>query len=598
MTRVLFLFHKLFPNFLIFLFSSFSLLSAEYSRHLGNYSVEQGLSQSYVNQTIQDDRGYLWIATDYGLNRFDGYHVERITGPHDVFKNDGIRFLLLLEDSKLLVSTYYSGAFLVDTDSLAAEQIYDGRSFSRDQSYIGIEYALEDDKGMFLTAGDKLIRYDSTTQSFNTLFSLDKPEELIRTLFRRGEYIYLGSTVGLYVYHIVTGGTSLTPHLPFGVKSNFNNNNIKYLAWDSIFGLLIGTVEGLYAKNMDEYNQHPYTLIEKHNIWGLVRNSDNFYVATEQGLLQFDPITRDITLLAKFSERFPLVTKDTVRNIYQDKSGLLWLASESNGVFYWNPGVKQFDNISKLSGYKLSSPYVTDYLELRPDIIWAGTENGLNRIDLKTKNVKQFYTNDDLKQVVGKHYFQQLFVHDKTHLWLYHDFHLTLFDTVSESEVPAGLSKATLKEVERLAPIELTKLGENKFVFVTEQGHFLLDVERDELVSIEQLDKRFDLENAVGFLPVNNHDDLSFYVRGGAFYLYNHVEGTYELIYKIANYQSQDFNYVTSVLIDSSGDLWLAINGYGLVQLNSNYEVVKKLTYKNARTRRDLVQLTVWAISL
>ncbi|MGB1298469.1 MAG: two-component regulator propeller domain-containing protein, partial [Psychrobium sp.] len=62
---------------------------AEYSRYLKNYSVEDGLSQSAVNQITQDDFGYLWIATDYGLNRFDGYTFQEIPGPENRFASDG-----------------------------------------------------------------------------------------------------------------------------------------------------------------------------------------------------------------------------------------------------------------------------------------------------------------------------------------------------------------------------------------------------------------------------------------------------------------------------------------------------------------------------
>ena len=36
------------------------------------YSIEKGLSESVVHDLVQDEQGYLWIGTSYGLNRFDG----------------------------------------------------------------------------------------------------------------------------------------------------------------------------------------------------------------------------------------------------------------------------------------------------------------------------------------------------------------------------------------------------------------------------------------------------------------------------------------------------------------------------------------------
>ena len=44
-------------------------------------SRSQGLSQQRVTDIVQDERGFLWFGTQYGLNRYDGYRFR-------VFKND------------------------------------------------------------------------------------------------------------------------------------------------------------------------------------------------------------------------------------------------------------------------------------------------------------------------------------------------------------------------------------------------------------------------------------------------------------------------------------------------------------------------------
>lgn len=36
------------------------------------YSTNNELSSSLINQIFQDERGFIWIATEYGLNKFDG----------------------------------------------------------------------------------------------------------------------------------------------------------------------------------------------------------------------------------------------------------------------------------------------------------------------------------------------------------------------------------------------------------------------------------------------------------------------------------------------------------------------------------------------
>ena len=40
------------------------------------HTPAEGLSASTTNSIIQDNYGYIWIGTEYGLNRYDGYHFS------------------------------------------------------------------------------------------------------------------------------------------------------------------------------------------------------------------------------------------------------------------------------------------------------------------------------------------------------------------------------------------------------------------------------------------------------------------------------------------------------------------------------------------
>jgi len=54
----------------IFFFST-HIFSQQYN--FKNYTTEDGLPSNQVYQVIQDSKGYMWFATDYGVSRFDGY---------------------------------------------------------------------------------------------------------------------------------------------------------------------------------------------------------------------------------------------------------------------------------------------------------------------------------------------------------------------------------------------------------------------------------------------------------------------------------------------------------------------------------------------
>ena len=48
------------------------------------YTTDMGLSSSLINQIFQDQQGFVWVATEYGLNKFDGLrftNYRHVSGP-------------------------------------------------------------------------------------------------------------------------------------------------------------------------------------------------------------------------------------------------------------------------------------------------------------------------------------------------------------------------------------------------------------------------------------------------------------------------------------------------------------------------------------
>ncbi|MBK8489475.1 MAG: hypothetical protein IPL49_00890 [Saprospirales bacterium] len=60
------------------------------------YGVDEGLSHRFVRHIFQDNRGLIWISTNHGLNRFDGYHFTTFTKENSGLSSNNIR--LVFED--------------------------------------------------------------------------------------------------------------------------------------------------------------------------------------------------------------------------------------------------------------------------------------------------------------------------------------------------------------------------------------------------------------------------------------------------------------------------------------------------------------------
>ena len=82
--------------FIVGLFYQINLVSAEsgvQNLHLDKLSVEDGLTQSTINSILADKDGFIWLATDNGINIYDGYSIKQIPGPNNSFMDTSVDFI-------------------------------------------------------------------------------------------------------------------------------------------------------------------------------------------------------------------------------------------------------------------------------------------------------------------------------------------------------------------------------------------------------------------------------------------------------------------------------------------------------------------------
>jgi len=82
---------------------SLSSVSAE-TLPIRRYSTTQGLAQNYVNRVVIDRRGYVWICTNEGLSRFDGYAFANF-GIEDGLPSRNIRDILVTASGEYWLAT-------------------------------------------------------------------------------------------------------------------------------------------------------------------------------------------------------------------------------------------------------------------------------------------------------------------------------------------------------------------------------------------------------------------------------------------------------------------------------------------------------------
>ncbi|MDD3742061.1 MAG: two-component regulator propeller domain-containing protein [Lentimicrobiaceae bacterium] len=100
-------------------------LKAQYSMHyIERVSYTDGLSSNNINDVLCDSKGYLWIATDNGLNRYDGTEIIQIFKDKSSFSMPGnwVRRLLPVDDNHIAVATY-AGLAIIDITTFRFRQV-------------------------------------------------------------------------------------------------------------------------------------------------------------------------------------------------------------------------------------------------------------------------------------------------------------------------------------------------------------------------------------------------------------------------------------------------------------------------------------------
>jgi len=366
---------------------------------------------------IQDSRGFIWIGTNFGLNKFDGYNFT-------VYKNYIDKPSSLLGNAVRTICEDNSGILWIGT--IGGLNRYDRNM-------------------------DQFIRYKNDPADVNSLSHND-----VQSIYEdRSGVLWIGTASGLNIYNRNKDNfTQLSFY-------NFVNKNILSIKEDRHGQLWIGTYrDGLYKLNRDRTEVthyqwakewRPYNDISLCNIlssrtvfsinetssgqlwigtaWGLNiynREDDCFtnyqfdkkdwignlimkiledssgylWLGTQVGLYRI--AKKNIANpqlnfeLMKVTDNNPYnLSSNAIYALLQDHSGVLWLGTYRGGINKYSATKNKFITYRKAKNdlNSLSNSQVLCFgrsHDLNQNIIWIGTERGLNKFDHKTRSFTQY----------------------------------------------------------------------------------------------------------------------------------------------------------------------------------------------------------------
>lgn len=368
-------------------------------------SVEEGLSNAFVWDILQDRQGFLWFATEDGLNRFDGYQFT-------IFRQQGLGSIshntiwALYEDraGTLWVGTYGGGLNKFDraTQTFTRYQHDPKNANSLSDDRVRSIHESADEPGVLwiATYGGGLNRFDTHKNSF-THYRHDPSNaaslshDLIWAMHQdRAGVLWVATVDGLSRLdpdQRQKAGSSSAVMFTNYRHDPMNHRSLSHSYVTSVyedrFGVLwVGTSDG--GLNRFDRKSGMFTAF-KHNLADPQSLSHNairplyedragtLWVGTYGGgLNRFDQATGTFVRYQNDPGDSHSLSNNIVRDIYQDEAGVLWVATWGGGL---NKLVKpKFVTYRHRPHHPRSLPdhYVTAVGEDHTGSVWVGTQTG------------------------------------------------------------------------------------------------------------------------------------------------------------------------------------------------------------------------------
>lgn len=383
----------------------FTLLSLQPAYAINNvrfsqFSASEGLSQNTVSALYQDHKGYLWIGTQQGLNRYDGLafkaYQSNLNNKHSL-SDDFITSILEDSQKQLWVATRKGlNRFVKSTERFIR---YGADSNTGGLSHPQIESVFEaSDETLWVGTFKGLSLYNRQQDRFYPVQlsapgkNWDDQQPEIRAITEDLEGgLWLGTEQGLYRLPKGSNGALEVPKLLHNDKQ-LVQPEVNSLLMSRQGYLWVGTqAQGVFGVDtsdgqvLDHFISGANTKSLSHSsVTFLYEDQDNrLWVGTEKGLNILEPKSGKFQRYLSQSHDPYSLSNDHITVIYPDQSGVLWVGTLLGGLNKHVISQQVFSHyhLNGEADVALSSNSIRSFYQDALGALWIGTDNGLNRLN-------------------------------------------------------------------------------------------------------------------------------------------------------------------------------------------------------------------------
>jgi signal transduction histidine kinase/ligand-binding sensor domain-containing protein/DNA-binding response OmpR family regulator len=555
-------------------FSLFIICFSVYPNRFKHISTHNGLSSKRTFSIAKDNKGFIWISTRIGIDRYDGNSIKQYlladeTGTRDL--TGRINTISKDKSENIWVFTNYGQIFqyndLLDSYILKLNLQDKLPSYTPNFFLTGILFV--DDDHLFVYGSFGIWVYCLSQKILQPINEFkDIYIFMIENL--KNSTFAVATDKDLCITSIDLQRYKVTGNSTTSIGINERVQCVYYDKFNS--SLLLGTFSGkLLQYDMNTAQLKKLNMNFRTPIRDIKCYNNTIYIATDgAGLITMDNNTKQLQeTYTNATLRDLNVSSFAYYNILFDDNRL-WIATYSDGVYLFDENLPDFHFIPYQKQMNISSANsLNTVLEDSDGNLWFGTNDGVYRYHTKSKTWVHLLKSD-ISNNIARHNALTLCEDNNGYIWV----------GGSSFGLASCINKQTLEIKENFYFNENPKGSVNGriySIFNDSEGNIWLGGLHGLLTKYNPVTKqlkRYDI-NSVNVITENNQIIMVGTAKG--LYIQNKNNDSFIELLTIDKTQSSMQNFINAIHEDKQGIIWLGSEG-GLLRYNKNTDELKLFT--------------------
>jgi len=370
-------------------------------------SINEGISNSRITTIFQDSRGFLWVGTQDGLNRYDGYEFREYK--HDALdtttiSGNFIQSIIEIPNGNIWVGTKDNGITIWERKTNSFYTLFDVLPEKMHLSESDILGMVVDKNLVWVVTPNYLVKIDIDFKEaveyshYNNFFKSGRYNSY-PVVMREDKEIWMGCKDGLLIFDIKKESFSR-----FQTNGIFLNDDISTLQFADDSTVFVGCDSGLKKIDLTT-NELSYIWAEDSDVGyvsinNIVQKGSELWLGTKRGVELYEYPFTSHYVYNKNKKGWGLLQDMQITSLLFDRSGILWVGTKNSGLLKVILEEPKFHSISSNSNvpFVLGTYNFTAVVVDKEGVLWLGTDDdGLYRIDKERETVRHYNVNKNLE---------------------------------------------------------------------------------------------------------------------------------------------------------------------------------------------------------